>query len=68
MFKKCDYFPLTILALDILKICLEKQNGIFHPNNINRIKILDLAFESAIKSKEWKESLDYGILLTKGYR
>lgn len=49
-------------------MCLEKQNGIFHPYNINRIKILDLAFESAIKVELWKESLKYGILLIDGYR
>ncbi|VVC44586.1 Zinc finger, MYND-type [Cinara cedri] len=54
--------------LDVCKICLEKQNGIFHPNNINRIKILDLAFESAIKMEQWKESLKYGILLIEGYK
>jgi len=49
-------------------MCLEKQNGIFHPNNINHVKILDLAFESAIKMEQWKESLKYGILLIDGYR
>jgi SET and MYND domain-containing protein len=49
-------------------MCLEKQNGIFHPKNINHIKILDLAFESAIKMEQWKESLKYGILLIDGYR
>ncbi|CAI6365129.1 unnamed protein product [Macrosiphum euphorbiae] len=54
--------------LDVCKMCLEKQNGIFHPNNINRVKILDLAFESAIKMEQWKESLKYGILLIDGYR
>lgn len=54
--------------LDVCKMCLEKQNGIFHPNNINHVKILDLAFESAIKMEQWKESLKYGILLIDGYR
>lgn len=49
-------------------MCLEKQRGIFHPNNINHVKILDLAFESAIKMEQWKESLKYGILLIEGYR
>lgn len=49
-------------------MCLEKQNGIFHPNNINHVKILDLAFESAIKMEQWKESLKYGILLIDGYK
>lgn len=59
---------MTILDLDVCKMCLEKQNGIFHPNNINHVKILDLAFESAIKMEQWKESLKYGILLIDGYR
>lgn len=49
-------------------MCLEKQNGIFHQNNINHVKILDLAFESAIQMEQWKESLKYGILLINGYR
>ena len=49
-------------------MCLEKQKGIFHPHNINHVKILDLAFESAIKMEQWKESLEYGILLIDGYR
>lgn len=64
----CKYFPLTYLDLDVCKICLEKQKGVFHPSNINHIKILDLAFESAIKMEQWKESLKYGILLIEGYR
>lgn len=49
-------------------MCLEKQNGIFHPDNINHVKILDLAFESAIQMEQWKDSLKYGILLIDGYR
>jgi len=49
-------------------MCLEKQKGIFHSHNINHIKILDLAFESAIKMEQLKESLKYGILLIDGYR
>lgn len=68
MYNKCEQIPLTILDLDVCKMCLEKQNGIFHPNNINHVKILDLAFESAIKMEQWKESLKYGILLIDGYR
>lgn len=63
-----EHFPLISLDLDVCKMCLEKQNGIFHPNNINHIKILDLAFESAIKMELWKEGLKYGILLIDGYR
>lgn len=66
--KKCDNFPLIFIDLDVCKMCLEKQNGIFHPKNINHIKIVDLAFESAIKMEQWKESLKYGILLIDGYR
>lgn len=61
-------FQSTFLDLDVCKMCLEKQNGIFHPNNINHVKILDLAFESAIQIEQWKESLKYGILLINGYR
>lgn len=65
---KCKKFPFTFLVLDVCKICLEKQNGIFHPHNINHVKILDLAFESAIIMEQWKESLKYGVLLVEGYR
>lgn len=49
-------------------MCLEKQNGIFHQNNINHVKIIDLAFESAIQMEQWTDSLKYGILLINGYR
>ncbi|XP_050519969.1 histone-lysine N-methyltransferase SMYD3 isoform X2 [Daktulosphaira vitifoliae] len=54
--------------LDICKMCLKKQNGIFHPNNIHHVKILDLAFESAIKMELWSESLKFGIKLIEGYK
>ncbi|XP_050441460.1 histone-lysine N-methyltransferase SMYD3 [Adelges cooleyi] len=54
--------------LDVCKMCLKKQNSVFHSSNINHVKILDLAFESAIKMELWAESLKYGISLIEGYK
>lgn len=54
--------------LDVLELCLKKQDKVLHPFNIWHIKTLDLAFESAINMEKWEKALEYGIQLLPGFR
>lgn len=58
----------TIAYLDILEICLRKQEGVLHPFNIYHIKTLDSAFESSILMQKWEDAVEYGIRSLPGYR
>lgn len=54
--------------MDVLHICLRRQEGILHPLNVYHLKTLDLAFESAITLEKWEDALDYGLRLLPGFR
>lgn len=54
--------------LDVCKVCLKKQTGLFHPMNILRVKALDTAFESAIDVGSWEDAKRLGEEVEPGYR
>lgn len=54
--------------MDVLQLCLKKQENVLHPFNIWHTKTLDAAFESAINMEKWEEALEYGIRLLPGFR
>ncbi|CAB0009619.1 unnamed protein product [Nesidiocoris tenuis] len=53
--------------LDVCKLCLEKQSGLFHPDNVLHVRTLDLAFEASIQLQKWEDSLDFGPKLIPGF-
>ena len=57
-----------ILDLDVCKILLRRQSGVLHRFNVCHLKVLDLAFESAIDVGKWDEAVDYGNQLIPGFR
>ncbi|XP_054272967.1 histone-lysine N-methyltransferase SMYD3 [Macrosteles quadrilineatus] len=58
----------TFSYLDVAKTCLEKQGEMFHPLNLQRVKVLDAAFESSISVNQWSDAREFGKLLLPGYR
>lgn len=54
--------------MDVCKICLKKQEKLFHPFNIWHTKILDMAFESCINIEKWDKALGFGERLIPGFR
>lgn len=44
------------------------MSGILHPKNILYVKILDMAFESAIQMCLWNDAISYGNQLLHGFR
>ncbi|GLG97705.1 Histone-lysine N-methyltransferase SMYD3 [Gryllus bimaculatus] len=54
--------------LDVCKVCLKKQQGLFHPLNIYHVKMLDLAFESSIEMCQWEQACQFGAEVKQGYR
>ncbi|KAJ9601497.1 hypothetical protein L9F63_000336 [Diploptera punctata] len=56
-----------IAYLDVCKVCLKKQQGLFHPLDIQHVKILDLAFDSTIEMGQWELAFEYGNELIGGY-
>lgn len=57
-----------VAYLDACKLCLVKEEGILHPNNLIHIKTVDLAFDAAIQLKYWEEAEKLGKELIAGYR
>lgn len=57
-----------IAYIDVCKVCLKKQEGLFHPLNLFHVKVMDLAFESSIELGQWEEAKQIGPELIKGYR
>ncbi|XP_026276432.1 histone-lysine N-methyltransferase SMYD3 isoform X2 [Frankliniella occidentalis] len=57
-----------IAYLDVCKVCLKKQDGLVHPMNLQRIKALDTAFESAIDVGSWEDAKKLGEEVEPGYR
>ncbi|EDV45639.1 histone-lysine N-methyltransferase SMYD3 [Drosophila erecta] len=57
-----------VAYLDVCKVCLDKQTGVFHPLNVWYVKTLDAAFEAAIEVGKWSDALDYGQRLLPGFR
>uniref|UniRef100_A0A1B6JWE4 MYND-type domain-containing protein n=2 Tax=Homalodisca liturata TaxID=320908 RepID=A0A1B6JWE4_9HEMI len=58
----------NIAYLDVCKVCLEKQEKLFHPMNLQRVKVLDSAFESSVSLGQWQEARRFGYQLLPGYR
>lgn len=54
--------------MDVCKICLKKLSGVLHPKNILYVKILDMAFDSAIQMNLWQDAINYGNQLLDGFR
>lgn len=54
--------------IDVCTVLLKKHSGLLHPLNAHHIKVLDLAFESAIDVEKWKEALQFGLRLVPGMR
>lgn len=57
-----------VAYLDVCKVCLKKQDGLFHPMNLLRVKALDTAFESAIDVGSWEDAKRLGEEVEPGYR
>uniref|UniRef100_A0A0A9WRD9 SET and MYND domain-containing protein 3 n=1 Tax=Lygus hesperus TaxID=30085 RepID=A0A0A9WRD9_LYGHE len=57
----------SVAYLDACKLCLEKQAGLFHPDNIYFVRTMDLAFEASIQLQKWEDSIDLGPKLIPGY-
>nr|XP_031844235.1 histone-lysine N-methyltransferase SMYD3 isoform X3 [Nomia melanderi] len=53
--------------LDVSKVCLEKQEGVLHPLNIQHVQTLQSAFDSAISLQHWEEVESYAKRLINGY-
>jgi len=54
--------------VDILQLCLKKQENVLHPMNIYHLKTLDASFESSITLNKWEHALDCGSRLLPGFR
>ncbi|XP_049805617.1 histone-lysine N-methyltransferase SMYD3 [Schistocerca nitens] len=54
--------------LDICISCLKKQEGLFHPYNLQHVKTLDMAFETAIQMGLFTQARKYGEELIPGLR
>lgn len=50
------------------KVCLKKQQGLFHNLDLLHVKVLDLAFESSIEMGQWEEAAEFGQELVPGYQ
>ncbi|XP_066994320.2 histone-lysine N-methyltransferase SMYD3 [Anabrus simplex] len=57
-----------IAYLDVCKLCLNKQQGLFHQCNLLHVKVLDMAFESSIELGLWEQAKEMGQELVQGYR
>lgn len=47
---------------------LKKHVGVLHLLNVYHVKVLDLAFESAINIEKWSDALEFGLRLVPGLR
>jgi SET and MYND domain-containing protein len=54
--------------LDVCKVCLKKQQGLFHHLDLLHVKVLDLAFESSIEMGQWIQAAEFGQELVAGYQ
>nr|CAD7429956.1 unnamed protein product [Timema monikensis] len=54
--------------LDVCKVCLKKQSGIFHKQDMLRARVVDLAFESSIEMGQFPLAREYGEELVSSYR
>nr|XP_019532870.2 histone-lysine N-methyltransferase SMYD3 [Aedes albopictus]XP_019532876.2 histone-lysine N-methyltransferase SMYD3 [Aedes albopictus]XP_029714766.1 histone-lysine N-methyltransferase SMYD3 [Aedes albopictus] len=57
-----------ITYMDICQLCLKKHENILHYYNVWYLKVLDLAFESAINMQKWEDAIGYGLRLKDGFR
>ncbi|XP_017789318.1 PREDICTED: histone-lysine N-methyltransferase SMYD3 [Habropoda laboriosa] len=57
----------NVAYLDICKMCLEKQEGILHPLNVQHVQTLQAAFDSSISLQHWEEAESYAERLINGY-
>ncbi|PNF32480.1 Histone-lysine N-methyltransferase SMYD3 [Cryptotermes secundus] len=57
-----------IAYLDVCKVCLKKQQGLFHNLDLLHVKVLDLAFESSIEMGQWEKAAEFGQELVPGYQ
>ncbi|XP_014214307.1 histone-lysine N-methyltransferase SMYD3 [Copidosoma floridanum] len=57
----------NVAYLDISKICLSKQKGVFHPLNIQYIRTMESAFDAAVNLGYWEDAQSFGIDLLPGY-
>ncbi|RZF37970.1 hypothetical protein LSTR_LSTR005470 [Laodelphax striatellus] len=57
-----------VAYLDVCNLCLRKQAGLFHPMNIQHLKTLDAAYQSAIQMNQFETALRYGKQLIPGFR
>nr|CAD7574272.1 unnamed protein product [Timema californicum] len=58
----------NIAYLDVCKVCLKKQSGIFHKQDMLRARVVDLAFESSIEMGQFPLAREYGEELVSSYR
>nr|CAD7264665.1 unnamed protein product [Timema shepardi] len=58
----------NIAYLDVCKVCLKKQSGIFHKQDMVRARVVDLAFESSIEMGQFPLAREYGEELVSSYR
>jgi len=54
--------------LDVCKLCIAKQDNLFHDLCLIRSKIMDAAFDSAIQLQLWEAAIQYGIPLIQAYK
>ncbi|XP_012275467.1 histone-lysine N-methyltransferase SMYD3 isoform X2 [Orussus abietinus] len=57
----------TMAYLDISKLCLNKQEGIFHPTNIQYVRTMEAALEAAVTLNNWEIAEAYATKLIPGY-
>lgn len=53
---------------DVCTVLLSKHAGLLHPLNVHHVKLLDLAFESAINVGKWSDACNFGLQLVPGLR
>ncbi|XP_033227583.1 histone-lysine N-methyltransferase SMYD3 isoform X2 [Belonocnema kinseyi] len=57
----------TMAYLDISKMCLKRQKGVFHPLNLQHVRTTESAFDAAVSLEYWEEAEFYALQLIPGY-
>lgn len=58
----------SLTDLDVCKLCLTKQEDLFHDLCLIRSKVLDAAFDSAVQLQLWESAIQYGLPLIHAYK
>lgn len=57
----------SMAYIDISKMCLKKQKGVFHPLNLQHVRTLESAFDASVTLSYWEDAEFYALQLIPGY-